>query len=43
MTRLFTFEEVAKHNTRDDLYMVIDNKVYDVTPFIDEVKIRSFV
>ncbi|KAG0169911.1 Cytochrome b5 [Apophysomyces sp. BC1034] len=34
--KLYTHEEVAKHGGRDDLWMIIDNKVYDITPFIDE-------
>ncbi|KAI8636608.1 cytochrome b5-like heme/steroid binding domain-containing protein [Parasitella parasitica] len=34
--RIFTYEEVSKHNTRDDLYMIIDKKVYDITKFLDE-------
>lgn len=29
-------EEIEKHNNRDDLWMVINGKVYDVTPFVDE-------
>ncbi|EMR08232.1 hypothetical protein PNEG_03400 [Pneumocystis murina B123] len=28
--------EVAKHVTRDDIYMVIDKMVYNVSPFINE-------
>jgi cytochrome b involved in lipid metabolism len=36
--QLFTYEEVAKHNTRNDLFMIIDKKVYDITKFLDEVK-----
>ncbi|KAI8068352.1 cytochrome b5-like heme/steroid binding domain-containing protein [Gongronella butleri] len=36
MTKLFTYEEVAVHNTRDDLWMIIDKKVYDITKFVDE-------
>lgn len=29
-------EEIKKHTSRDDLWMVINGKVYDVTPFVDE-------
>lgn len=36
MAREFTLTEVAKHNTKDDLYIVIRNKVYDVTSFADD-------
>lgn len=38
MAQIYTHEVVSKHNTRDDLYMIIDNKVYDVTKFVDEVR-----
>jgi cytochrome b involved in lipid metabolism len=38
MATIYTYEQVAKHNKRDDLYMIIDNKVYDITKFVDEVK-----
>ncbi|CAN6645439.1 cytochrome b5 [Trichomonascus vanleenenianus] len=34
--KLFTKEQVEKHNDRDDLWMVIKGKVYDVTKFVDE-------
>ncbi|KAI9491375.1 cytochrome b5-like heme/steroid binding domain-containing protein [Zychaea mexicana] len=34
--KIFTYEEIAKHNTREDLYMVISGKVYDITAFVDE-------
>lgn len=37
--KLYSYEEIAKHNTRSDLWMVIDGKVYDITPFTDEVYI----
>ncbi|KAI9260584.1 hypothetical protein BDA99DRAFT_512515 [Phascolomyces articulosus] len=30
------FEEISKHNKRSDLYLVIHNKVYDVTRFGNE-------
>ncbi|KAL4759234.1 cytochrome b5-like heme/steroid binding domain-containing protein [Aspergillus foveolatus] len=31
-----TFKEVAEHNTKKDLYMVIHDKVYDCSSFVDE-------
>ncbi|KAJ3052529.1 Cytochrome b5 type B (outer mitochondrial membrane) [Rhizophlyctis rosea] len=34
--KLYEWSEVAEHNTRDDLWMVIEGKVYDVTKFLDE-------
>lgn len=34
--KIFTRAEVAKHNTEQDLWMIIEGKVYDVTPFCDE-------
>lgn len=30
-----TLEEVAKHSTKEDCYLVINNKVYSVSSFID--------
>jgi hypothetical protein len=36
--KLYSFEEVSKHNSREDLWMIIDGKVYDITKFQDEVK-----
>ncbi|ODV76298.1 Cyb5p, partial [Cyberlindnera jadinii NRRL Y-1542] len=35
-TKVYTFDEISKHNTKDDLWMVIDGKVYDCTAFLDE-------
>ncbi len=32
--RQITYEELAKHNTEDDCWMAINNKVYNVTPYI---------
>ena len=29
----FTIEEVAKHNHENDLYTIIDARVYDLTKF----------
>ncbi|KAG1504705.1 hypothetical protein G6F53_010342 [Rhizopus delemar] len=34
--KLYSFEEVSKHNSREDLWMIIDGKVYDITKFQDE-------
>ena len=33
--RAFTWQEVAKHNTGDSAWVIIDGLVYDVTPFMD--------
>jgi cytochrome b involved in lipid metabolism len=33
-SRVITRQEVADHNTLDDLWVVIDNKVYDLTKFV---------
>ncbi|KAL4970726.1 cytochrome b5-like heme/steroid binding domain-containing protein [Aspergillus stella-maris] len=32
----FTFKEVAEHNSKKDLYLVVHDKVYDCTSFVDE-------
>ncbi|KAI8970074.1 cytochrome b5-like heme/steroid binding domain-containing protein [Mycotypha africana] len=34
--QLYTHADVAQHNKRDDLWMIVDKKVYNVTKFIDE-------
>lgn len=34
--KIITLEEVKKHNTRDSVWFIIYNKVYDVTKFIEE-------
>ncbi|RAL16282.1 cytochrome b5-like heme/steroid binding domain-containing protein [Aspergillus homomorphus CBS 101889] len=35
-TKEFTLAEVTGHNTKKDLYMVIHDKVYDCSSFVDE-------
>ncbi|XP_073232489.1 cytochrome b5-like [Porites lutea] len=35
-TKKYTLEEVRKHNQAGSSWLVIDNKVYDVTKFLDE-------
>ncbi|KAF8447098.1 cytochrome b5-like heme/steroid binding domain-containing protein, partial [Kalaharituber pfeilii] len=32
----FAFSEVKAHNSKKDLWVVIDGKVYDVSRFVDE-------
>ncbi|KAJ5721583.1 uncharacterized protein N7483_009517 [Penicillium malachiteum] len=32
----FTLKEIEEHNTKKDLYMVIHDKVYDCSSFVDE-------
>ncbi|KIA75575.1 cytochrome b5 [Aspergillus ustus] len=36
MPKTFTTAEVASHKTKGDLYIVIHDKIYDVTSFVDE-------
>ena len=36
MSQTVTLEEVKNHNTRNSVWFVIHNKVYDVTKFMDE-------
>lgn len=36
LTKLVSMQEAAQHNTRDDCWVVIDGKVYDVTSYLDE-------
>ena len=36
-SKIITISEAAKHCTNKDCYLIIDNKVYDVTKFLEEV------
>ncbi|KAI9246512.1 cytochrome b5-like heme/steroid binding domain-containing protein [Phascolomyces articulosus] len=36
MTTFFSTADVAKHNSKSDLWLVIHNKVYDITQFVQE-------
>lgn len=37
----FTIAEVKAHNTEQDLYVIIHDKVYDLTKFLKEVSMNS--
>jgi hypothetical protein len=36
MSQEYSYQDVAEHNTKKDVFMVIHDKVYDATKFIDE-------
>merc|ERR1711981_300532 len=36
MSELYTIDQVSHHNTENDCWMVINNKVLDVTKFLSE-------
>ncbi|KAF9266278.1 cytochrome b5 [Marasmius fiardii PR-910] len=36
MSKVVTFEELKDHNTKDNLWLLISGKVYDVTKWLDE-------
>ncbi|KAH6804088.1 cytochrome B5 isoform E [Perilla frutescens var. frutescens] len=35
-SRVHVFEEVVKHNKLEDCWIIVNGKVYDVTPFMEE-------
>lgn len=32
----YTVEEVAKHNSKDDLWLIVKDKVYDLTSYVGD-------
>ncbi|RFU74479.1 cytochrome b5 [Trichoderma arundinaceum] len=36
MSKEYSYQDVAEHNTKKDLFVVIHDKVYDCTKFVDE-------
>lgn len=32
----FSYQDVAEHNTKNDMFVVVHDKVYDCTKFLDE-------
>lgn len=36
MSKRFSTTDVAAHKTADDLYIIVDEDVYDLTKFADE-------
>ncbi|KAG6550102.1 hypothetical protein Mapa_008058 [Marchantia paleacea] len=34
--RNYTAEEVSKHNSAESVWLIIKDKIYDVTPYLDE-------
>ena len=37
---VFTLDEVKKHNSEKDCWIVIQGKVYDVSDFLDKVSLQ---
>ncbi|XP_024995770.1 cytochrome b5-like [Cynara cardunculus var. scolymus] len=35
-TKLLSLEEVSKHDSKTDCWLIISGKVYDITPFLDD-------
>ena len=36
MSKIYTMDEVAKHNTENDCWVVVNGKVLDVTDFLQD-------
>lgn len=39
--KVYTLEDLQQHKSRDDLWLLVNGKVYDVTKFIDEVSLPN--
>lgn len=35
-TKTFTYSDVSEHSSKKDIYMVIHDKVYNASSFVDE-------
>lgn len=42
-TKVYTLAEIAEHKTTDSCWIVVHDKVYDVTKFLDEVSDFFFI
>ena len=36
MAKEFSLQEVALHTAKEDIYIIMDDRVYDVTKWVDE-------
>ncbi|RZC59870.1 hypothetical protein C5167_007177 [Papaver somniferum] len=36
ITKLYTLEEASNHNTKQDCWLILDGKVYNVTKYLDD-------
>lgn len=36
MSNVYSYQQIAEHNSPEDVWIVVDGKVYDVTKFVDE-------
>ncbi|PKI62463.1 hypothetical protein CRG98_017087 [Punica granatum] len=36
ITKIFTMQEASQHSSKDDCWIVVDGKVYDVSSYLDE-------
>lgn len=36
MSQEYTYQDVAEHNTKKDLFVVVHDKVYSLSNFVDE-------